>query len=272
MGTIANPAWLQANPWANPALNPTGSQIAVPSGSTQNPFMNTNPTSASNPSNTNPYSATTLLSSTPTAAAVPSASTGSSTTSTSGTVQPSGNNTVPVSSSGQTLGFPTTTQGQQNLYRNLEKTYGSGLASTIMQFLAGGAGYNQQSINNLIASLQPQFNAANENLATQFSAGGSRFSSGAELGQATLSSEEGLDVGSLETQMYEQAVSDYMNVLMGVSGGTASRILQKNAQNSSGASGILSDISGASGAASSITSAIDPSADTSLLDAIAALG
>lgn len=130
---------------------------------------------------------------------------------------------------GQGLGFPTTTSGQHQLFQNLEKTYGAGLAGTIMQFLAGGAGYNQTAVNNMIAAMMPQFNQANQNLLQDFSAGGNRYSSGAQIGLSNLQSQESLDIGQLESQMYEQAISNYINTLMGVAGGTQQRIAGSSA-------------------------------------------
>lgn len=115
-------------------------------------------------------------------------------------------------------------QQQQSLTRNLDKTYGAGIGGLIMQFLQGGAGYNQTAINNLIAQLQPQFKRSQQDLMQQFSASGNRFGSGAQIGMGDLLSQQNLEVGSLETQMYEQAISNYMNILMGAGGTTAHRI------------------------------------------------
>ena len=172
----------------------------------------------------------------------------------------------------QSLGFPTNNKGQNNLFKNLQKTYGAGIATTLMNFLSSGAGYNQTAINNLVAGLQPGFNLDQQNLLQNFSAGGNRFSSGAQLGLSNLEGQEQLDVGQLETQMYEQSVQDYINVMMGAAGASSQMQLQvqgQKAQNNSPAS-ILQGITGGAQGISSLVSAINPNADTSILDAIGA--
>jgi hypothetical protein len=113
---------------------------------------------------------------------------------------------------------------QGELFKNLEKTYGAGVAQLMINFLQGGAGYNPQVLQNLIAQLQPQFNRAQQNLTQQFSAGGNRFGSGAEVGMADLLSQQNLEVGSIASQLYEQSVQNFMSVLMGAAGPDAKRI------------------------------------------------
>lgn len=167
------------------------------------------------------------------------------------------------------LGLPTTTQGQHQLWDQLSKTYGSGMATTLMNFLASGAGFNQDAVNNLIAALKPGFTTDQQNLLTEFSAGGNRFSSGAQFGLSNLEGQEQLDIGQLETQMYESAVQNYMDILSGTSSADASRIAQQQ-QQGGGLAGIMQLLTGGAGAASAITSAVNPNADTSILDAIAA--
>jgi hypothetical protein len=97
------------------------------------------------------------------------------------------------------------------------------MGELVFSFLQSGAGYNPQAINNLLAGLQPGFERQTQNLMQQFSAGGNRFGSGAQIAAGDLASQQQLQVGELETQMYEQAVSDYMNVLMGASGASTQR-------------------------------------------------
>jgi hypothetical protein len=173
---------------------------------------------------------------------------------------------------GSILGSNLNPSAQTALARNLEKTFGRGIGALIMQFLQGGAGYNQQAINNLINQLQPQFKQQQQDLLQQFSATGNRFGSGAEIGLSNLMSQQGLEIGSLETQMYEQAVNNYMQILMGAADPTAKRILSQPQP------GIFDQIGSALGlvgsgsqAASGIVSAINPSADTGVLDAVGLL-
>jgi hypothetical protein len=149
--------------------------------------------------------------------------------------------TTGVSGVGQSLGFPTDKYGQNKLLQTLNKAYGTGLGTMLYNFLASGAGFNQDAINNLIASLQPGFELDQQNLLSSFSAGGNRFSSGAQLGLSNLQGAEQLDVGNLETQMYEQSVTDFINVMLGAASGSNARKLQAGAAGS----GLLSQIVGA---------------------------
>lgn len=100
--------------------------------------------------------------------------------------------------------------------RDLNRTYGEGLGNMIMSFLQGGAGFNQQAINNLFAALQPGINRGEEDLMQQFSTSGNRFSSGAQIGLADYLSQVNLNEGQIEAQMYETSVQDYINTLMDV--------------------------------------------------------
>src|SRR5271154_1061622 len=156
------------------------------------------------------------------------------------------------------------------MQRELSKTYGSGLASAIMQFLQGGAGFNQNAVNNIFAALQPGINTGEENLMEQFSASGNRFGSGAQIGLADYLSQVNLNEGQIESQLYEQSIQDYMSTLLGTSGQTAQRI----ASTPSTLDTVLGAL-GLGGSAvqgvSSLTSAISPNADTSILDSIGSL-
>jgi hypothetical protein len=220
-----------------PGANSSGTQLAVPFapqqggqaalGGNLNPLLPIN-TSTSTSMPTFPQSAvsTSATSGLPAPAAAPSAPGGATSAfPANGTGTPS----VPGGGSGSgstnALGLGSLSPSQQSaLQRNLSKTYGSGLASTILQFLQGGAGYNSAAINNLVSGLQPQFQQSQNDLLQQFSAGGARYGSGAQLGESNLLSQQNLQVGELESQMYEQAISNYMNVLMGAAGPTATRI------------------------------------------------
>jgi hypothetical protein len=131
-----------------------------------------------------------------------------------------------VSPLGGALGVPTTGEGENKTLNSLNKTFGAGLGTAIYNFLAGGAGFNQDAINNMLAAMQPGFNQANENLITQFGSSGNRFSSGAEIGLADQQSQQVLSEGQLETQMYEQSVNDFIGVLMGSAQLSANRKAQ----------------------------------------------
>lgn len=229
-----------------PGGNSTGSTISMPYGpaggvptsSGQNPLMpqvSSGTSSTAQPyanynfaANASPYTS-------PTTAPLPV-----------GNVNTGNNpNNAPVNAVASGLGDPSTNQGQHQLWDQLSKTYGSGMATALENFLNQGAGFNQTAINQLLASLQPQFNQNSANLNQQFSSTGNRFSSGAEIGQAALMSGEALDVGQIESQMYEQSVNDYINVLTGTASTDASRI-QAAASSTAGQIGsLVGDAAGA---------------------------
>lgn len=154
------------------------------------------------------------------------------------------------------------------LFSGLKKTYGDGTAHMLMNFLTSGAGFNQQAISNLLASLQPGIERGTENLMEQFSLSGNRFGSGAQIGLGDYLSQVNLNEGQLITQMYEQSLNDFMNVMMG----TSSKVADNKASSPGGLDSILGGIGlggQAAGGASSIISALSPAADTGILDAIA---
>jgi hypothetical protein len=120
----------------------------------------------------------------------------------------------------------TTPNGIKELYNTLTKTYGPGVGDLISNFLTSGAGYNQQAINNMLASLQPGIERGEEDLMGQFSASGNRFGSGAQIGLGDYLSQVNLNEGQLVTGMYEQSLTDFINVLMGA--GSAAANYQQN--------------------------------------------
>lgn len=218
MGTTANPMYN----YAVAGQNPTGSQIANPLAPSQTtsgmnpyllPYSGTSGTSAVPGTSSTQFAANTAGAP---ATGTPGGSLGSTGSSSSTPFAPTG--------VAQGLGFGTTTSSQHQMYQNLEKTYGSGIAGAIMQFLANGAGYNQNAVNDMIAAMQPGFSQNQQNLLTSFSGGGNRFGSGAQYGLSNLQSQQQLNVGELESQMYEQAVQNYISTLMGAAGNTAQRI------------------------------------------------
>jgi len=153
------------------------------------------------------------------------------------------------------------------MFDSLKKSYGDGTAHALMNFLTSGAGFNQDAVNNLIAAMQPQIERGTESLMNQFSATGNRFGSGAQIGLGDYLSQVNLNEGQMETQMYESAISNYINTLTGV----GSQVAQTKANSPSTSDSILSglQLGGSAGqGASSIISALNPSADTALLDAI----
>lgn len=229
MGTISNPLW---NPLTTPS-NPTGQNVAVPgagvSSTGSNPLLPSPGASMSAPTSSNPYGAGFPSS----GVAVPG-----------GAPPAFGANAGPYTPTSLTTpvpGQPTTNVGQaaaspiggmntmsptdlSRMFDSLKKTYGDGTAHAILNFLTSGAGFNQDAINNMLAALQPGIERGTESLAEQFSASGNRFGSGAQIGMADYLSQVNLNEGQLETQMYEQAIQNYMNILTGTGTQQANRI------------------------------------------------
>src|ERR1700678_3842413 len=237
-----------------PGANSSGLQISVPYAAQQggqaslggnlNPLLPINTsTSTSNPTFPQAAVSTSATSGLP-APSVPTSTAAPATPAfpANGTGTPS----VPGggTTSSSNLGFGTLSPSQTNsLTHNLKNTYGAGLGALIQQFLQGGAGYNSAAINNLVAGMQPQFQQAQNDLLQQFSAGGARYGSGAQLGESNLLSQQNLQVGELESQMYQQAVQNYISVLMGASSTQAGRLESQPST--------LSEIEGALGTAAS---------------------
>lgn len=271
MGSVVNPIFSGMVPGG---MNPTGNQLSLldvaKTGKGTNPLLpQTATTGTSGTISANPYDV------------VP---TGTSTTATTGGPSFPANvgpypSTTNLGAAGTTAGGGPSTpfggflSGMTNkdisrLFDSLKKTYGDGMAHMILDFLQGGAGFNQQAVNNLLASLQPGIERGEENIMEQFSAMGNRFGSPAALGIGDFLSQVNLNEGQLVTQMYEQALDRFMNVMMGTAETGAKRI----AASPTGLDSILQGIGlggQAAGGASSIISAISPGADTSILDAIA---
>jgi hypothetical protein len=90
-------------------------------------------------------------------------------------------------------------------------------ATAISNFLAGGAGWNPEVANALIAAMQPQIAAGQANLLEQFSSMGLRGGSPAALGLAGYNAQTNLGVGEIFANLYEQSVQNYMNTLLATS-------------------------------------------------------
>jgi hypothetical protein len=251
----------------NPSLlsgqNPSGSSISIPqlfsSSSGQNPMLPSGPTSpGSAPSTPNPYGSS------------PSGSfpaygfgTPSSTLPTIGSSGAPGG----YGGGGGVLGLGVGSQGGfSQLQKGLDTIYGSGVGNMLTQFLASGAGYNPQVLQQLFAQLQPQFAQQQQNLMQQFSASGNRFGSGAQIGYSNLLGQQGLEEGDIASQLYEQAVQNYMSVLTGAGAETAAHPQPSFWDQ---LSGILNMSQTVLGAASGVTSSVNPGADTGILDALA---
>jgi hypothetical protein len=216
MSTIPNPLYAGFTP-----TNPTGTSVSVPgstSSSGANPLLPSAGTSSSAPGSTNPLTAGFTSSSVPTFSA-----------NGPGPVSLTGAPTLPATNAGQAAVSPIGGMSTMSptdisrMYNDLKKTYGDGIAHSLLNFLTSGAGFNQDAINNLFAAMQPQIERGTESLANQFSTTGNRFGSGAQIGMADYLSQVNLNEGQLETQMYEQAINEYISTLTGVASQNAQR-------------------------------------------------
>ena len=142
-----------------------------------------------------------------------------------GALLPGGGTNATGANASDPFGFgQMTNKDKGRMFDNLKKTYGDGMAHMLMDFLSSGAGYNQQAISNMLASLQPGIERGQENLMEQFSASGNRFGSGAQIGLGDYLSQVNLNEGQLVTQMYEDSLNKFMDVMMGTAGQNAGRI------------------------------------------------
>jgi len=90
----------------------------------------------------------------------------------------------------------------------------SPIAGVLANFLAGGAGFNPDVAKSLLAALQPEIQRGQANIMEQFGSMGLRDSSPAAIGLADYSSRAVLNEGEILSQLYEQSVQNYMNVLL----------------------------------------------------------
>jgi hypothetical protein len=269
-----------------PNANPTGTNISVPgltSGvglssmypqigmsasltGADNPVWNAgsssgtaNPVPSSMPS----FSAYGFNSPSPTGGAVPSSTLGTIGTNIPGTFEGAS-----YGGGGGPLGLGETFAGAQQLQHNLGKVFGSGVGDAITQFLMSGAGYSPQILQQLFAQLQPGFAQQQQNLLGEFSAGGNRFGSGSQIGYADLLGQQSLTEGDVAANLYENAVSNYINVLMGSSAAAANEKARQPTTwdaisgimsliSAGGSAGTAAGIGGGSGTISSILSGLE---------------
>jgi hypothetical protein len=81
-------------------------------------------------------------------------------------------------------------------------------------FIANGAGYNPQVAQSLLAALQPGIERGQANIMEQFGAEGLGSSSAAAIGLGDFMSQATLDEGQILSNLYEQSVQNYMQVLL----------------------------------------------------------
>lgn len=109
-----------------------------------------------------------------------------------------------------------TTQDFKGLDKALRQSgYSGGIAALLTSFLQSGAGFNPQVAQALINAMGPSIARGEANIEEQFSATGNRFGSPAAVGLGDFFSQVNLDIGQIFSQMYEQAVTNYMDILVG---------------------------------------------------------
>jgi hypothetical protein len=93
--------------------------------------------------------------------------------------------------------------------------YPGSVADALSQFLQGGAGYNPQVAQALLASLQPGIERGSQQIVEQYGASGLGNSSAAAIGLGDYLSQANLNEGQILSGLYENSVQNYMNVLTG---------------------------------------------------------
>jgi len=214
-------------------VNPTGS-TATPGMSNPTGVAITGPLAAGS-TYTNPYLTGSALGYVPGSPATPS------TTPTSGTT-PTATDTTLGATTAPPLTIPGggplgVTIGQNapgvspkdtaRLLKELQHVYGKGIGSALYQFLTTGAGYNPNVVEAEIQQMQPQIQRGYNTLQEQFAAAGAGGSSAAGIGGADYLSQVTADENALFAQQYEQAINNYMNILMGVKGEAATYTANK---------------------------------------------
>ena len=181
-----NPGGFNVNQLA-PVVGP-GSQMGLPGGS-QNPLMAPFPAGQSYPGIESPYAAA------PLPGGLGQSATG-----------PGGVNATPGLYAGHA----------NDIARGLiDSGMPSNLASSLAAFLKGGAGYNPQVLQSIFASLQPQVARGEADIMEHFGAEGMGMSSPAAIGMGDYLSQVNLNEGQIASQLYEQSVQNYLQVLLG---------------------------------------------------------
>lgn len=91
----------------------------------------------------------------------------------------------------------------------------SAQAMMLYNFMSSGAGFNSDVANALIQALNPQVQRGEADLLESFSSRGLRDGSPAAIGMGDYLSQVNLNEGQIMAGLYEQAVQNYMSVLLG---------------------------------------------------------
>lgn len=89
------------------------------------------------------------------------------------------------------------------------------LAESLAGFLAGGAGFNQNVLNEIFAAQQPGIQRSESDILEHFGSMGLGASSPAAIGLGDYLSQVNLNQGQIAAQLYEQSIQNYLSVLLG---------------------------------------------------------
>lgn len=93
--------------------------------------------------------------------------------------------------------------------------YPSAVADALSVFIVNGAGYNSDVLNGLMAQLQPQISRGQADIMERFGSMGQGMGSAAAIGMGDFMSQVNLNEMNMATQLYEQSIQNYMNIMTG---------------------------------------------------------
>jgi hypothetical protein len=102
--------------------------------------------------------------------------------------------------------------------KDLDKIYGKGVGGALAAFLNSGAGFNPAVIQAQQNAARPLEARGIENIMNAMGGHGLGMSSSAAIGLGDFESQFNAQLQSIFAQEYENSVSNYLNVLMGVKG------------------------------------------------------
>lgn len=116
------------------------------------------------------------------------------------------------------FGMNPNSNGYQWLSSNnssLTKTYGKDSGSALGQFIQSGAGFNQEALNQLFASMAPQEYAQEATISNQQGDQGTRFSAANDFAQSNYQAQVNSTQTQAEFNQYNQSIQNMMSILMG---------------------------------------------------------
>jgi hypothetical protein len=239
-----------------PGGNPSGSSTAVPGVSGTAPVPSVGTSTGTNP----------LTPAMPTGSAAPTMTSAGSFPAYSGGGDP---NQLLTALSGMNPGGALGGAGSDWTHQLIgafhKAGYPSAIASLMANFLSQGAGFNPQVVQSLLASLQPGIAQGQANIMEEFGAEGLSSSSPAAVGLAGFDAQATLNEGQIISQMYEQSVQNYMQVMLSGKESSSQQggigaLLGGVGSLASGASGLFDSIDATTAAGGSSAAAALPAA------------